>query len=472
MSGRRGVSRWVARALDRFAVIEEHRVGPTVDLAWPRIVTGFARTSQQTVDLAMVGIVLGPPALAGLAFAYAYWQIGNLLSVGLAGGTISLVSQNVGAERTDRADLVLKQSVWLGLAIALPLMGLYAGFTRELIELLGGNPAAVSYGAAYLQVLVPALCFEFLNKIASRTFAGVGDTLTPMVIRAGGAGANVVFNAVLIFGFGMGVVGAALGTLVATVLVTLVFAWGLLGRSYPGREPVPVLFRLRGPHWDTGIARQLVRVSTPLMFRSLAKSVVIFPLLAVASTFGSVPVAAFEIGRRVRGVINSLGWGFSIAASTLVGQHLGAGDEAEAEAYGRDIIRFSLVAYILLAVVVVAFAPRIARLFVDDPATVSLAATFIRIAAVSVVGLGIDGSATGVLRGAGDTRWPFYATLVGLYVFALPVAYVGVVTTVGIAALYAALLVETLVPAVLTFYRFRTNRWKSVSRAFQAAAGD
>jgi len=110
--------------------------------------------------------------------------------------------------------------------------------------------------------------------------------------------------------------------------------------------------------------------------------------------------------------------------------------------------------------------------FVDDPAAVGLTTDFVLVAAVSVIPLGVGGSASGVLRGAGDTRVPFYASLIGLYGCALPAAYLGIVTPLGVTALYLALVVETAVPAAIMLRRFHTDRWKAVSRAYRPSADD
>ncbi len=462
--------RQLALALERAGVIERSRLRATLDLAWPRIVTGFARMSQTTADLAMVGLVLGSPAIAGLAFAYAYWQISNQLSLGLSGGTISLVSRSIGAGRPERADRTINGSLVVATVISIPLAATFYWHAEALIGLVGASPAAIGHGSVYLTIVAPALVFEFYNKVGSRVFAGIGDTFTPMVFRAGGAVVNIAINAVLIFGLGMGVVGAAVGTVVATLLVTALFAWGLLGRSYPMREPVPVGVRFAGPVLDTAVLVPLVRVSTPLMFQNLARSLVVFPLLGIAAVFGPSVVAAYEIARRVRSLVNSLSWGFSIASSSLVGRHLGGDDETVAASYGTEIIRLSLVSFAALAVLVVVLARPIARLFVTDPAVVALATTFVRVAAVSAIFLGLDMAAMGALRGAGDTRWPFYGALVGLYGFALPIAYLGVVTPLGMAALYVALLAETAVPAAITAYRFQSGAWRGVSRELSGRA--
>ena len=462
----------VARLLARAGIIRQDRLRATVDLAWPRIVTGVAIMSKRVVDLALVGLVLGSTAVAGVTVASAYWMAAKFAAIGLAGGTVSLVSQNYGGDEPGRAALVVEGSVFIALALALPAVALYVLAAEPLVGLLGASDATVRYGAAYLAVVAPGLVFEFLNLIASRTYAGVGDTVTPMVVRAGGAVTNVVLSAVFVLGLDLGVEGAALGTALATALVTVVFAWGMMGRSYFGRGASPIPLSLSGPHFDSGLMAQLVRVASPLAARRFAQGLAVFPLLAIAAVFGEVAVAAVGIARQVRELMNSFSWGFSIAASTLVGQALGGDEEGEAEAFGREITKLSVLVFVVVSVGVFAFAEPVASVFVDSQADVAVTGAFVAVAAVSVVPLGIDGSLTGVLRGAGDTRVPFAATLVGLYLGALPMAWLGTVTAVGVVGLQAAFLVETAVPMAVNLHRFRTNRWKAVSRAYRPSAGD
>jgi putative MATE family efflux protein len=469
----RRAGRALAGLLARFGVIEAARLRATVDLAWPRIVTGFAIMSKRTVDLAIVGWALGSTAVAGLTLANAYWMLGKFVAIGLAGGTIALVSQNYGGGETARASLIVRQSLLIAVALAIPIVAAFGLGARPLVALLGGDPTAIGYGAAYLAVVAPGILFEFCNLISSRTYAGVGDTITPMALRSGGAALNVALSVLFVFGAGMGVVGAALGTTISTAVVTVAFAWGMTGRSYfgHGASPVPITRTGSAATFDRSLVRQLATVSAPLVARRTAQGLVVFPLLAIAATFGPVAVAAVGVGRQVRALLNSFTWGFSIASSTLVGQALGRGDEPVAEAYGREITQLSVVLYVLVAVVVFAFARPVASVFVEG-GDVDLATAFVRVAAVSVLPLGVDGSVTGALRGAGDTRVPFVATMLGLYVFALPLAWLGTVTALGVLALQAALLVETVVPMVVNVARFRSDRWKAVSRSYRPSAGD
>ena len=469
MSALHRLATLVAGVLARLGVIEESRLRETTDLAWPRILTGFAIMSKRTVDLAVVGLALGPTAVAGLTVANAYWTAGKFAFIGLAGGTIALVSQNYGGGDSPRAARAVEASLLVAGTASVPLVALYVFGARPLVELLGTDARTLTYGATYLAIIAPGLLFEAVNLVASRTYAGVGDTLTPMVLRATGAVLNIVLSAGLVLGLGYGVAGAAVGTTLSTVFVAVAFSWGMTGRTYwrrgesGGASPIPVRFDAL-PNRD--LFRQLVSISTPLVARRIAQAAVVFPLLAIAAAFGPLVVAAIGVARQVRALLDSFGWGFSIASSTLVGQSLGRGDETAAAAYGWEITKLSALVYVSVALLVLAFAEPIARVFVDGE---GLATTtrFVRVAAVSVVALGIDGSVTGTLRGAGDTRVPFVATLGGLYLVALPLAWLGTVTAWGVVGLMAALVAETLVPMVVNYGRFHAGTWKAVSREYR-----
>jgi Na+-driven multidrug efflux pump len=284
-----------------------------------------------------------------------------------------------------------------------------------------------------------------------------------MTMRAGGAVLNVALSVGLVLGAALGVAGAALGTTLSTAAVTLAFGWGLSGRHYRGRGACPVSLSPASFRVETTLVRRLLSVSTPLIARRVAQGAVVFPLLAVAAAFGPVAIAAVGVARQIRAVAHSPGWGFSIAASTLVGQAIGGADEAGAAAYGREITQLSVLVYLVAAALVAALAAPLAGLFVA-PAEVALTAAFVLAAAVSLVPLGIDASVTGTLRGAGDTRVPFLATLVGLYLAALPLAWLGTVTPLGVLGLQLALVVEAAVPMAVNLARFRTGGWKTASR--------
>ncbi|MFD1563545.1 MATE family efflux transporter [Haloarchaeobius amylolyticus] len=473
--------RWLLLAvgylLARVGVIDPRRAERTTDLAWPRIVTGIARMSKSAADVAMVGIALGPAAIAGVGLATPYWGLAFAVGGGVAGATISLVSQRYSGGTAAGLSLAVTTSGVIVVAILLPLAAVYGMGAERLIALIGDDAAAIAFGADYLRVVAIGVPLAGLNLIASRTLVGADDAWTPMALRAGGAVVNVVLNGVLLFVLELGVVGAAIGTVVANGLVLAAFVVGFTVGRLPLIGAFPVTVSIGWPYATAGEIRDVLTIGTPLVFTNVARRAAQFPMLAIVALFGPNVLAAYVVARRVRDLMDTPGWGFSLASSSLVGQELGTGDEGDADAYGHDVLWFGTGVYLVSGALVLVFAEQVGRLFVSDPSILPLVTAFIAVACVSVVFRGISGGATGPLRASGDTRWPFYGQVLGLYGFALPVALVGAVsipipfletvTPLGIGALYAALILETFVPAAVTYYRFATGHWKTISRAYR-----
>lgn len=106
------------------------------------------------------------------------------------------------------------------------------------------------------------------------------------------------------------------------------------------------------------------------------------------------------------------------------------------------------------------FARPISYLFVQDPNAVVGTVVFVRVGVISLIMLGTDGTSTGTLRAIGDTRWPMYGKIGGLWLVMLPVAFVGTITSVGIFAIYLAYVLETTIPAIVSTYRLKSGIWK------------
>jgi putative MATE family efflux protein len=424
--------------------------------------------SKNAVDVAMVGIAVGSAGIAGVGFAGPYWGLAFALGGGLAAGTIALVSQHYGAGESGAGQAV-RSSVLVVLAVTLPLVAVLAAFAEPLIGLVSDNTAAVTVGGDYLRVVAFGVPFAALNLVGSRVFIGVDDAWTPMAVRGGGAVLNIGLNAVFIFGFGMGAVGAAAGTVLSNVAATAIFALGLSRGHLPGIGELPMQVDFTGSYLDLAVARDIASIGTPVVGRSMVWTVAEFPMLAIVDAFGVHVVAAYVVARRIWGIMNTPGWGFGLASSSLVGQSLGAGEEAEAEAYGEDVIRHAVGVYVVSAILVAVFAERIVVAFIGsatDPA-VPVAITLVYAACIAVIAQGVSGAAAGPLDASGDTRWPFLAQAAGMFGFSIPLAYLGAATPLGLWGLYLAFAAETGIPAALNYYRFRTGTWKAVSRDYR-----
>jgi len=471
----RGVILLVGLGLSRLGLVERERARRAADLSWPRIVTGLARMSKNAADVAMVGAAMGAaatPAISGVGFAGPYWGIAFALGGGLAAGTISLVSQRFGAEAFDELGQAVRTSVLVVVAVTVPVGLLFWLAPHALIDLLSDDAAAVDFGARYLKILGLGVPFAALNLVGSRVLIGADDARIPMLLRGSGAVTNVSLNAVFIFGLDMGVAGAAWGTVLANVLVTAAFAVGLANGGLPLVGSFPVSVSPRGRYLDVGTTRDIVEIGTPVVARSGTWTVARFPMLAIVGMFGTSVVAAYVIARRIWGLMNVPGWGFGLAASSLVGQHLGSDDEATAEEYGREIVRFSTATYFLSAVAVALLAVPAVRLFISEPGdpAVPIAVGLVYAACLAIVPQGVNSAIAGALDASGDTRWPFYYQAIGMFGVSIPAAYLGATTQLGIWGLYLAFFGETLVPAVGNYYRFATGKWKAISREYRPEA--
>ncbi|MDZ7701176.1 MAG: MATE family efflux transporter [Halobacteriales archaeon] len=465
----RGLILAVGLGLARLGLVDAERARRAVDLAWPRIVTGLARMSKSAADVAMVGVAVGPAAIAGVGFAGPYWGAAFTVGGGLAAGTIALVSQRFGAEAFDELDQAVRSSVLLVVLLTLPLAALFWLAPEALIRVLTADERVVALGAAYLGTVALGVPFAGLNLVGSRTLIGADDSWIPMVVRAGGAVVNIGLNAVFIFGLGMGVVGAAWGTVISNVVVTAAFVVGLLAGRLPGVGPFPITVSPRGRYLHLGELRDLVTIGLPVVGRNGVWTLARFPMLAFVGLFGPTVVAAYVISRRVWGLMNTPGWGFGLAASSLVGQSLGEADEATAESYGREIVLISVGAYAIFALVTFVFAEPIVTVFVGSRAdpTVPIAAALVRVASVAVVAQGVNSGIAGALDATGDTRWPFYSRVLGMVGLAIPLVYLGATTSLGLLGVYLAYFAESVVPAAINYYRFSTGKWRAISRGYR-----
>jgi putative MATE family efflux protein len=469
-------------ALARLGVVDREKASEAFDLAIPVMVTGGFRVLLRVADFLMVGIAIGDTAIAALELGFQYYFVGFGLSLALSSGTISVVSRLQGADRPGRANLAVKQSLWLSLLVSVPLTAAAWLSAAPLIDVLTDDPETIRLGAVYLQIVMLSLVFRFWSMIAARALAGSADTRTPMYVRLLTLPTNVALNAVLIFGLGpfpeLGVAGAAWGTAVANTLAAAVFFALLLSGRYAVSLP------LRGPQFDLSLCREIVRVGLPLGGTRVLQTFGRFPFLLVLGVLGTPVLAAYAIARRVILLALMPAWGYETAASTLVGQSLGAGDAETASEYGWQTLRIALATQALVgAVLVVAARPIVLAFGTAFPA---LAVSFVRVFGVVVLAFSASRTMRGCLRGAGDTRYPLYATVVGMYLFripvallALPVGYTFSLGSVSVApglgwglpAVFVALVGHFYLQAAVNVGRYWSGRWRRVASAADLGAG-
>ncbi|MDO5619191.1 MATE family efflux transporter [Kocuria sp.] len=369
-------------------------------------------------DTVIVGR-LGTAPLAGVALAGAVLQTAVGLMVFLAYSTTPAVAKHVGAGRMPQALAVGRDGLWLGALLGLLLAGLGAVLGRPLLAAMGGSGDVLEQAVSYLHWSLPGIPAMLLVTAGMGVLRGLQDTRTPLAIAMAGALFNVGANLALVYGVGMGVAGAALGTSITQWLMAAAFI---------------VLVAGKARHHDVGVGTTLPRlaalmsVGSWLMLRTVSLRVALLLTVVVVTAQGPANLAAYQL---VMTIFNLMAYALdalAIAAQALVGKETGARDLAAPGRVGereraavrqlmRRIMMFGLWSGVVTGAVVGLVLPWSAPLLTPDPEVQRLFAV-----ALLVVALGQPLASwvfvlDGVLIGAGDARYLALAGIINLVVY-------------------------------------------------------
>lgn len=373
------------------------QVGPRqiLSLAVPAFLALVAEPLFLMVDAAVVGR-LGVVPLAGLGAASSVLLTAAGVFVFLAYGTTSVVARQFGAGSRRGAIEVGVGGIWLaaGLgALAAIVVGLGA---RPLAQAFGSSPAALDEAVVYLRISALGLPAMLLVLAATGILRGLQDTRTPLIVSAIGFGANAVLSIALVLGVGMGIGGAAWGTVIAQ--------WGMAFALL-----AVILRQGRGagaslrPHVGRVMAAALDGV--PLLVRTLALRAIILLTVATAAAFGDVPLAAYQVTTTIWSLLVFALDALAIAGQALTGAQLGSGDAAGARAATALMVRWGIWGGVVLGLGLLALHRVLPALFTDDPAVRSAIAAGLVVVALCQPLSGYVFVVDGVLIGAGDGRW-------------------------------------------------------------------
>jgi putative MATE family efflux protein len=431
------------------------------ELAWPSITTNILQSIVGIVDMAIVGRV-SVDAQAAVGSGYRIFFIGQAVMMAITAGTTALVARSWGAadrveaERATHASLIVCTVLSLvlcavGVLLAAPLaatFGLPATTTARTAEFI-----------RWLSAFHLGFTIQFVIGVALRA---TGDVITPLLV---GALTNVL-NVVLVYGlvFGelpgiplpidpMGVRGAAIASgLAFTAGSVVMFGLYLAGRLNvrPRRAGSLTLDRVRRL-WHIGYPSGLEQAVFQGGF---------YVFIVIVSQYGTAPNAAYNIGVQLLSLSFVIGFGYSIAASTLVGQHLGAGEPGQATQAGWHCMRLSIYSMVVLGIVIVTSAPWIAPFFNEDPEVVRLTVVFINVLGLVQPLMAIEFSLSGALRGAGDTRWPLISVMSGFIGVRLTLALLFLWLRLPVEWIYGALIGDYIVKSLVLTARFGRGRWQ------------
>ncbi len=428
-------------------------------LAYPIILANMSETLLGVVDTYMVG-QLGVAEIGAVGLGSMLAWLFYLPVLGLAMGLNTFVAQSYGAGNRKDCGYMTWQGLYVALASG-ALILLVIPFVPILFDLAGPSTEVRGLGVTYLQWrLIDGPAFMIAMTAAS-FFRGIGDTKTPMKIGITINVINVILNYGLIYGhFGLPrleVQGSALGSALSGIIGGGIYLALFLSkrlRPYANRTIVK-------PRWVDFV--RLFRVGAPIGLQRFLYigSFVIFA--AFIGRLGNAQLAANQIAIQLMSISYMIGLGIGMAASTLVGQYIGAKriDLAERSAYSA--LKLAMGIMVLVGLAFLLFPEQLVTLFNDDPDVIRFgrqgllyAALFQAFDALAVIFIG-------ALRGAGDTRWSAVAAFIGAWIIFLPMTYL-LAFTMGLdfwgawlsATIYICLL------GVACVYRFRQGAWKKM----------
>lgn len=429
-------------------------------LAWPAITANLLASLVGIVDMKIVG-ALGAPAVAAVTTGNRIFFILQAFLMAVTAGTTALVARAWGAGNRSEAERVTRASLWLCMGLALTVSALAFAIPHRLAGVFRVDAEAVELAAVFIRWQAPFQIAVGVFFALGAALRAAGDTRTPLWIGALGNVVNVALAYTLVYGMlgfpALGVAGAALagGIAFAIGAVILVGLW-MRGRLLVGRSG-SVAEAFAG-----GRLRRIVDIGYPAGIEQMVWQGGFVAFLWIVSLYGTGAYAAYGIGVSLLSFSFVIGFGFSIAASTLVGQSLGAGDPAGATRSGWRAMRLSIAAMTAFGLAIVLAARPLARLMIDDARVVELTVTFIYVLGSVQPLMALEAALGGALRGAGDTRFPLFAVFAGLIGARVPLAAGFAWRGLPVEWIYAALIADYVVKAVLLTARFRSGRWQHV----------
>ncbi|MCZ0756718.1 MATE family efflux transporter, partial [Anoxybacillus sp. J5B_2022] len=279
-----------------------------------------------------------------------------------------------------------------------------------------------------------------------------GDTKTPMKVSVWINIVHIVFDYLLIFGFwkfgGLGITGAAWATVIARILGTIAL--------YRYIVKSKLHFSLFDGFSFNDSPRSLIKLSTPAAAERLIMRLGQVLYFGLIVHIGTATYAAHTIAGNIEIFSYMPGYGLAVAATTLVGQNLGANQKKEAYSYGMLTTGIAVLFMSFIGVILYFFSPWFVIWFTTDKNVIDMVTTALRIDAFAQPALAIGLVLAGALQGAGDTKSPMYSTAVGMWVIRVIGVYIlGIQMGMGIAGVWLSILIDLFVRAGYLLLRFK-----------------
>lgn len=429
------------------------KVRLTFLLAIPAILAQLSMCLMSYIDAAMVGRLGSAEAAAIGLVSTTTWIFGSFCYANSSGFSVQ-IAHRCGAGDFDGARMIFRQGTVsvLGYSVLLCLLGIV--ISPRLPQWLGGSAGILDDASSYFLIYALFLPVFQLAIFSEASLIASGNMKVPSMVSLAMCVLDVGFNYLFIFVMGLGVRGAALGTGLAELCA------GVFLLVYASRiSPALCLKGFRKSWRRAGrINRQALDISWPLWLQNLISRGAYIAATVLVAPLGTIAIAANSFAIIAEGFCYLPGYGMQDAATTLVGQSLGAGRRELARGFSKITIVSGAAMMTLLAVLMWLSATPVMGLLSQDAEVIALGAECLRIEAWAELLYGVSIVAYGCCVGAGDTLVPSIINLLSMWVIRLGLALV-LIPGMGLVGYWVAMAVELSVKGLIFAVRIRGGRW-------------
>ena len=423
-------------------------------LSLPAILAQLSMCLMSYIDASMVGRLGSAQAAAVGLMSSSTWLFGSFCYGNSSGFTVQ-IAHRCGAGDYDGARRIFRKGFFTVLGISVLLALLALAISGSLPHWLRGGPDIIDDARAYFRIYCYFLPAFQLAIYCESALIASGNMKVPSYTSIIMCGLDVAFNYIFIFKLGKGVAGAAIGTGLAEVCAGLFLLYYACLRSRELRQDLPVAKKAKG---DSQIFGRAFDITWPLWVQNLVSRGAYVAATFIIAPLGTVAIAANSFAIIAEGFCYLPGYGVQDAATSLVGQSLGAGRKELARSLGWISIACGAGMMALLAIFMYAFAPQIMGLLSQDPEVIALGAKCLRIEAWAELLFGVSIVGYGCCVGAGDTLVPSIINFMSMWVIRLGLALL-LIPRFGLAGYWIGMATELCVKGIIFAIRVSGTRW-------------
>jgi len=427
-------------------------------LAIPMVLEMVMESVFAIVDIYFVS-KLGADAVAAIGITESVITIVYAVAFGLSMATTALVSRRIGENRPKKAAHIAWQSITTGVIISviIAIPGIF--FAKDMLVLMGASESLVANYSGYPTIMLAGNIVIMLLFINNAIFRGAGDAAISLRVLVIANGLNMILDPLLIFGIGpfpeLGIKGAALATNIGRG-VAVIFQFYILFKSSARVKLVRDKLRV-----DWRRILKVLKISTGGIMQSLIATASWIGLVRIISSFGSEAVAGYTIAIRIIIFILLPSWGLSNAASTLVGQNLGAQKPDRAERSVWFTAWVNMIFLGALSLFFIIFPGFFIRLFTTEIEVINIGIECLRIVSYGFISYGLGMVLIQAFNGSGDTRTPTRINLIAFWIIEVPLAYVlAKYTSLNQNGAFYSIIIAEVCMTLIALYLFKKGRWK------------